>query len=361
MTTNAENDANAPNLADTTEDTDAPSSDVVDPGPRPPAPVPSTGPADGGINSALTLLPAQRKVLDAIRVPRNSRPLYPSELGDELKSSLGASLAGIEAAPRGLWVSKRSLSGVLGCERNWLASEGSKFEWSASVAGGVLLHKAVELWSHSSMSPEDAVRSAVELSSDPASSLGAYLSSLGAAAMAEAVSVCTSLLTRFCESFPPLLPAWSPTSEMRTRVRLLNGAVVLAGQYDLTLGTPAPAHNGLVRAGRVIIDIKTGSPSEGDLDDLLFYALLESMSVGVPPLGVGSFYVADSSIDFYRVEESDLYSAASRVADGVMTMMSLRADGAEPTVSPGRLCTWCPVASDCEAGQNWLAEPASGS
>ena len=62
---------------------------------------------------------------------------------------------------------------------------------------------------------------------------------------------------------------------------------MLSGKYDLTLGTSEPvgeAGEGM-RAGKVIVDLKTGLRNLTDREDLRFYALIETLLVGVPPLG----------------------------------------------------------------------------
>lgn len=313
--------------------------------------------AAGGINSDLTLLPAQRKVLDAIRVPRRERPLWDASMSDVVRGDLEAALADVDCGPRGLWVTKRSLSEVLGCEAYWTATQNAPFEWTPQTASGVLLVKAIELSAYSDMGPEESAGAAVGALSRSDSSAAQYLKSLTEADRAEATATCAGLLVRLSESFPPILPAWRPAVGTRCRTRLLDGRVTLAGQYDLTLGSPLPERDGLVRAGRVIVEVKTGAPAAEDLDDLLFCALLETLTVGVPPLGVGTFYVADASIDFCRIEESDLYAAVGRTVAGVSAMAALVADGAAPERSPGRRCTWCPLAADCGPGLSWLSDP----
>ena len=78
--------------------------------------------------------------------------------------------------------------------------------------------------------------------------------------------------TKFVECFPPLKPKWRPVTESRLRAELCDGRLILAGKSDLTLG----AADGL-RAGKVIIDFKTGGFAPVHLDDLRFYALIETL------------------------------------------------------------------------------------
>ena len=132
---------------------------------------------------------------------------------------------------------------------------------------------------------------------------------------------------------------------------------MLNGKYDLTLGSPASLEgpNRLERAGKVIIDLKTGSRSPTDPEDLRFYALIETLSVGVPPLGVGSFYVAEGRIEHEAVTTEVLDSALRRTLDGIDRLISLRADTRAPRRVPGPPCRWCSVSVDCGPGQEWLS------
>ena len=312
------------------------------------------------------LLPAQRATLDAIRVPRDERPVYGRDLAEAMRGDLEAALAGLSDAARevdsvGLWISKRDLNGVFGCEAHHLADADIGFEWSVPIARGTVLHKAVELSIHSGLGPVDATDAAVERLVSGDENLGGFLAGCSPGERADLVANCVALLTRFSESFPRMPRSWRPTSEMKARVRLCGGTFVLSGKYDLTLGTPEPvgaqeAVGGGSRAGKVIIDLKTGSRTPTDPEDLRFYALIETLSVGVPPLGIGSFYVAESRIEHELVTPEVLASALRRTVDGIGRYIALASGAREPRRSPGPACRWCPISSDCGPGQDWLAE-----
>lgn len=310
------------------------------------------------------LLPAQQVTLDAIRTPAERRPTYARGFAADLRAEAETALAELADAARdidsrGLWVTKRDLAGVFGCEARHLADADTPFAWSVPTARGTVLHKAVELSIHRRFEPEDAVAAALERLVADDDNLGAYLDSASEGELADLTANCVALLTRFGETFPPMQRAWRPAAEVRARARLGGGAIVLSGKYDLTLGSPAPlgGPDGLQRAGKVIVDLKTGSRSGTDPEDLRFYALVETLSVGVPPLGIGSFYVAEGRIEHETVTTDVLASALRRTVDGIGRLITLRAGEHEPRRHPGPACRWCPISADCAPGQEWLSDP----
>ncbi|MDE0497686.1 MAG: hypothetical protein OXH86_10060, partial [Acidimicrobiaceae bacterium] len=102
------------------------------------------------VETAPGLLPAQQATLDAIRTPAEHRPAYPAGFANELRNDAEAALTELADAARGidsrgLWVSKRDLAGVFGCEARHLADADTPFAWTVPTARGTVLHKAVEL------------------------------------------------------------------------------------------------------------------------------------------------------------------------------------------------------------------------
>lgn len=214
----------------------------------------------------------------------------------------------------------------------------------------------MQLLVHSDLDPAGAVHAALERTADSEEDLGKLLSC--ASNKEDLRAECISMLSRFAETFPPIVSTWNPATEVPARVYLCDGAFVLSGKYDLTLGTAVPAAEAGagMRAGKVIIDLKTGSRNPVDHEDLRFYALIETLLVGVPPLGIGSFYVAEGRIEHEPVTDDVLASATRRTIDGIGRMLQLASDDHEPTRTPGHRCRWCPISADCEPGQEWLAD-----
>ena len=312
-------------------------------------------------NRLAPLLPAQQKTQEAIRVRPDCRPVYRAEFARGLRDTLEAELADLadaakERDDRGLWVSKRDLAGVLGCETHYCVRKSTPFKWTVATARGTVLHKAVELSVHYDLSPGRAVAAALERVIATEENLGRFLASASNSDTKDLTATCISLLTRFWKTFPPIPPSWLPTTEVSARVRLCEGAFVLSGKYDLTLGTPKPVvgKDAGVRAGKVIVDLKTGRRNSTDPEDLRFYALIETLLEGVPPLGIGSFYVAEGRIEHEPVTQDALASALRRTIDGIHSLMELASGEREPALQPGPRCRWCLISNDCGPGQQWL-------
>jgi hypothetical protein len=135
-----------------------------------------------------------------------------------------------------------------------------------------------------------------------------------------------------------------PESSLRTE--LLGGQVVLKGKVDLTIGTPAG-----MQAGKVIVDFKTGSRAISHIEDLRFYALVETLRLGVPPWKVVSYYLDAASFHLEEVTEGMLEAAARRVVAGAAKLLELHRKVREPTRTGGPGCSWCPLFDGCAVGQ----------
>ena len=145
-----------------------------------------------------------------------------------------------------------------------------------------------------------------------------------------------------------LKPVWRPVTESRAYADLLGDRIRLSGKVDLTLGRHEPG-----RATKVIIDLKSGMPVANHRDDLRFYALLETLRLGVPPRLLASYYLDAARAQPETVSVPLLEAAMARVVDGVHRLVELRA-GREPSVRPGWTCRWCPLADTCAEGQSYL-------
>ena len=154
----------------------------------------------------------------------------------------------------------------------------------------------------------------------------------------------------FLEMWPPLDPRWRPRSESKARVDLLDDRITLQGKVDLTLGVAEGT-----RAGKVLIDLKTGGFSPVHVDDLRFYALVEAIKVGVPPRRVATHYLESGNLVPEDVSEAMLTSAAVRVIDAVNRWLELRSGRIVPVLKPSAACRWCPVLQECDGGRQHLA------
>ena len=303
--------------------------------------------------------PAQQEVVSLLGAPKGDRPEFDPGLRGELRSlledRLGPLLEPIESGALNddtLFLSKFKLAQVLGCERKFLAEHPTRFEWSPPVARGTITHKAIELSMHwrGELSPMVLVDEAMSSLENADKRISDYLMTCGESERAELRSVATTTMTQFLESFPPLKPAWKPTTESPIRAELLDGLIVLSGKPDLTLGQP----DGTV-AGKVIVDFKTGGSFISHREDLRFYALLEALRI-LPPRLLATYYLDQGRIHSEEVTEDLLLSAAERVIDGAHRYVELVSGAREPGVAPSQSCRWCPVQPDCDEGTAYLED-----
>lgn len=309
-------------------------------------------------NGVAGLNPAQAEVLAALGARPQERPAFDPRLRAELREELQDRLGPLAARlPPGevLWVSKHLLATVHGCEGLFLAREAEEFRWNPANARGVVSHKAIELsvgW-RGDPAPGHLVDEAIARLIAGNDRIADYLGGLGEGERAELHGEAVERVAMFLECFPPLDARWRPVPESRLRADLCEDKVVLSGKVDLTIGRPEG-----MRAGKVLIDLKTGGFAPNHRDDLRFYALIEALRVGVPPRLLATYYLDGGRLQDEKVTEALLASALERVVHGVDAAVALRYEEREPVLRPGPPCRWCPRQDDCEVGQRWLEDRA---
>jgi hypothetical protein len=299
--------------------------------------------------------PAQAEVLAALGARPHERPEFDPRLRSDLRDELEERLAPVaERLPEGetLWVSKHLLSSVHGCEGLYLAREAEEFAWTAQTARGTVSHKAIELsvsWRGDPSAGELVDEALARLIAGDAR-IGDYLGGLREGERAELHGEATERVNMFLECFPKLEPRWRPVAESRLRAELNGDRIVLLGKVDLTVGRA----EGL-RAGKVLVDLKTGSFSPAHREDLRFYALVETLRLGVPPRSLATYYLDGGRLQQETVSEALLRGAVERVVDGADTAVSLLHEGRAPVLKAGPPCRWCPQRHTCETGRRYLA------
>lgn len=310
------------------------------------------------LNPAL-LNPAQQEVLDLLGSAPDERPVFDPTLRDSLIDELEESLADLapELDPADpLFISKHALSTVHGCEARHVAERDKAFEWSAPLARGSVAHKAIELSVHWRGRPDplEMVDEALARLAQGTDGLGDWLVTCSEAERAEVRALANERVATFLECFPPLKASWVPVTEGRLRAELLGGRIILAGRTDLSLGRSEGN-----TARKVVIDLKTGGFSSAHLDDLRFYALIETLRLGVPPRLTASYYLDAGRAQPEAVTEGVLRSAVKRTADGARKLHELAVGTRAPIARPSRSCRWCPALAECGAGRAFLGEDSS--
>lgn len=300
--------------------------------------------------------PAQEEVLAALGARPQERPAFDPRLRHELRDELEERLTPLaERLPEGetLWVSKHLLSSVHGCEGMFLAREAEEFAWTPANARGVVSHKAIELsisW-RGDPAPGLLVDEAIARLIASTDRISPYLGGLGEGERAELHGEAVERVSMFQECFPRLEPRWRPVAESRLRAELCQDRLVLSGKVDLTVGRSEG-----VRAGKVLVDLKTGGFAPSHVDDLRFYALIETLRIGVPPRLLASYYLDGGRLHDEAVTEDLLRSALERTVRGVAAVVELTHEGRPEVLRPGPPCRWCPRQDDCEVGRTWLAD-----
>ena len=314
---------------------------------------------DGAVNPAALdgeLNQAQQQIMDCLGTGPEGRPTFDVTLAEELRLDLETALGPAAARHRGdraLWVSKFPLAQVLGCEGKWMAERDLPFAYDVSTARGQVAHKAIELgvfW-RDEEPPLTLVHEAMNRLGRQDNSLAEFLITMNEGDRSELVAAANEKVAKFFECFPPMNPKWRPVPEATMRAELCDGRIVLAGKTDLTLGFARGRE-----AGKVIIDLKTGSVSPHHPDDLRFYALVELLRLGVPPRRLATYYLDTGHLHVEDVTEDLLRSAARRVIDGVTRMVELVEDGEEARLVAGPPCRWCPVLDMCDVGKTSVSE-----
>ncbi|QGG95963.1 PD-(D/E)XK nuclease family protein [Actinomarinicola tropica] len=296
------------------------------------------------------LNPAQQEVLDLLGAPRESRPTFDAELRHQLKAELESALAHLAGdidPDDPIFISKHKLGAVHGCEVRHLADEAAGFEWSVPTARGTVAHKAVELSVHwrGEPTPAELVDESMARLANGGDGLAEFLQRCSEVETIELRAEALDRVTKFLEMFPPLQSRWRPVTESRVRLELAEGRIILSGKVDLSLGRARGT-----TAGKVLIDLKTGGFSPVHLDDLRFYALLETIRLGVPPRLVTSYYLDAGVARPEPITVPLLEATVARVADGVERLVGLAHGTVEPILRTGPACRWCVRLHECEAG-----------
>ena len=305
---------------------------------------------DSGLN------PAQEAVLKQLGSSRDERPVFSEDLGYHIRGALETAVEPyLSALPpdEDIFFAKHELGQIHGCQTKYLADRDNEFEWAVNIARGSVVHKAVELamnW-RKEIEPSVLIDEALARYEQDSGSLGYWLQGCSEVERAELRSESLDAFSKYLECWPPLRPAWRPVSESRLRAELCGRRFILSGRADLTLGTAEG-----FRAGKVIIDLKTGGFAPLHVEDLRFYALIETLRIGVPPRLLATYHLDSAQLSPEEVTEDLLMATVARVVDAVEKFVSLIYEEKEPKNVAGPQCRWCSLSESCATGQSYLEE-----
>jgi hypothetical protein len=298
--------------------------------------------------------PAQQRVVDDLLSLGAPRPTFAEGLDLALLAALEDGLAPIarRIEPLELPINKAALSQVLACESHHLAEATIPFAWSVATARGVVAHKAIELavFAPQDTPPLQLVDDVIERIAEDGDDRSPrdFLRSATAVDVAELRAAASQVVTAFEASFPSLDKAWRPRLEAPCRVELCGGTIALRAKVDLALGRAAGNE-----ARVLIIDVKTGRPWPGHLDDLRFYAMCETIRSGVPPFRIATYYLDSGRWQSEDVQVDVLESAVRRVVAGAGRLAELRFGERSPTITPGPTCGYCRQRTACAGAREW--------
>lgn len=310
-------------------------------------------------NSPARLSPLQLDTIDRLKRPDGDGwepdPTLVGTLRKELETRLAAILdrtTEIEQESRArIRVTKWLLTQIHQCERRFLGTRHTPFQWSAPVARGSVAHAAIVYHHHvrGHRPPELCVDDALQRLAGNGDDLGEFLRLADELTLAEIRNEAVNMVVRYAESFPPFEARWAPVFEVPTRVPLCDGRVILSATPDIALGMARDRV-----ATRVLIDLKTGSRRPEHVADLRFYALAETLRSRVPPRLVASAYLNEGHLATESVTEDLLWSTVDRVVDGVERLSALETGERPATAAPSAACSWCPLLTDCDEGRTFL-------
>jgi hypothetical protein len=305
--------------------------------------------------SSDVLNPSQQQIFDRLSAPRSERPRFEPDLAPRLHLELSNRLAPIASrvADPPLFLSKHAVEAIGGCEAKYLHEDLAPFEWSAPKARGAVAHKAIEILAMRTdqLTPLDAVDEAIASLTNSTNNIAEWLQGCGETTRAELRSEANTHVAAFVETWPRLQRSWRPVLEGSIKTELLDGAVILSGKPDLTIG-----HAQGDVAGKVIVDFKTGITSVAHVADLRFYALVDTLRVGVPPRLLATSYLESGRLMTEEVTEDHLWSTIDRIVDAAGRLVTLTAEERDPVKRPGPPCRWCELRHGCAEGRAHLSD-----
>ncbi len=287
--------------------------------------------------------------LSELRGTKADRPIVPTSLRTEIRQFMEDCLVNVTGPHK---INKGSVSKVMQCEGKFMAPDA--FGWSPQAARGTIVHKATELYvgGLTDRSPSALAEASVMRIRRGGidKNLADYFDALTSEEQAELLDEAAENISNFHTMFPPIPDSWNPAPEFSTSAWIGNPKrVILSGKIDLRLGSIDKLQPN--RANMLLIDFKTGKPSASDFDDLRFYALIETLRIGVPPFRLANVYLSTGLITTEDYDEDVLWATVERVAEATLKIAGLRDGAFKPTLTPGPACLFCPIAAECKAAE----------
>lgn len=279
------------------------------------------------------------------------RPTAPDGLVEDLEEKIrrGTSQAVARWTEPSMAFGKSHLFTALDCDGKVVADRKSSFDPSAMnvpKATGILAHHAVQIaQTHPGHPPIHYVRQSVETHRrKDDNGFAPWWADLPMGDQSDVVEQAKSRVGGFLDSWPPLRDEWRWRFEEPVQATV--GKLKLTSRMDLILGSAK--NNG--RQTMFLCDFKSGGlnddrhPLEAD-----FYALVSTLSHGVPPFRSTVYSLASGDWTDPDVTAEKLHAMADMVVRGVVTTVDMLTEAREPELTSGRHCRFCPALTTCPA------------
>ncbi len=307
----------------------------------------------------MTRTPTQQRAWDDLLAVDQPRPVPDPTWVEPLRARLedAALQASVDLPPDTTLRLNKTALDALNCDGRYLDLRSEPFEWSPRLLLGKLAHRAIEL-DHAGgfqRPVRDVVAHAWMETATDRGSAADFVAELGGVAADGLRGAVSERVISFRESFPCLPTSAEVRAEKPYLVRLAAGRVQLRGVPDLVLGRALAIERRVL-----LVDLKTGSRGPHHLHDMRFYALLATLSTGVAPFRVATYYLDEASWEHEDITYDHLEAAARTVADKVLRAGALVHP--PPTehlrLVAGAACRWCSRAPSCPAAV--MADAAAG-
>jgi hypothetical protein len=248
-------------------------------------------------------------------------------------------------------VSKQAVERVRRCEARHLAElGGDDREASPALLRGRLLdavfRQVVTTGAIGSDPVADAIAACV---AEGDTAIATSLADLPEAEQAEVRDDVVERSIALAARWPRIPPEANLRTQERSAVRLAGGRVLLASRPDVTFGRVITAGSRVC-----LVEAKSGTLRPSHHNDLRFYAVVEALRWGAPPLRASTYAMADGRVASLTPDDGELVAAADTAADAVRRLVRLAAGGI-PRREPNPLCPSCPLVAECAEGQRQLA------
>ncbi len=291
----------------------------------------------------------QQQILDTLvasGLGQEEEPGLATLLRDTLESGLGPLVQTLPPGER-LWASKYDIQEALTCEAGFAARKQEPFEWTPATARGTLIHRAIErsILGTNHLSPFDLAEQAAQyfIENDVKRGLGEALSDMSDDGRHDLLRDVADAVTKFEADWPQIDRRSIPRTEMTLKVSLVAGRAILQAKVDFALGVAQGN-----RRGSKLVEFKSGLPHAHHRDELVFYALLETLVRSIAPAQIALYYPDLGFLDALQVSTEMLITEVGRVIQGaehICRASTLPFDELKTTGNPS--CAWCPLKSSC--------------